>query len=998
MPTSTNHPEKSAGLIAAVLTILLLTMATGSSAQNNRTEKDSLKAYEIPYLVGAAQELTINTVNDLNGLKRNISEDVKRQLLRYIFGAFEEEGSASIQSDLKYDVPSETLRKRSPITLAKYSSDFETEFEIAEIDVDLSSFRFTFPESPGPYTYEIYGSFEQYLKDENGDTLNSRAQEKLVKYIAKRDQSSGKLEVKIISIAFADPKKMPEFMEEEELRMLSQQYLKWRKEGSPLDNLQVMSSEAVRETYDVIRKKRSEKKRSFENTIHKCMKAQARGDIKVAAEHFIKAEKMQRSHPFVLSEKDDIRSALTSEIQNVDKRTRQAYEAGNYSEAEKLIVANTSLLDLWSSLNNRNYDDAKKILENRAEIGNKHEAWQDHLRRIENPTYRKELFADLKAQTENATCTGNNKTEERALAEKLTLLAMIERKEPSGRNSNPQGLLLNALKCNSSFAPAKKELLKIHDADPEKAITFLDDLIYFESQNPEYFFERGRKNFLGGNTADARKDFSKTIESDPNNMSARMALAKIDLAKMRYNEAIEQLEILKGISESPEIDILTAYAFLERDGHDSEEGAQAAENFKLLNLDQRSQNSLDSLSEIYRNRTQYHLLTSKQNSEAAKYFEKQMVLAGHLKTNFEEWALAANCYFEMGNSRDHYERALAFADHSIAQSKGNSPEAALIKGRIHRDRRNYVESKNNLYNLIKIRDDYRSNFELAETFYTEGKEFVVARVYFQKALRKLPKQALKSEVYITNLRLCQCFREENEIKLSLDHCKKAIKAQPKKGEAYYERGLTYATSDKKSHRKKALASLTDAQKKGFDFYLSSTAKVSVHKDMGKYKKADAEFDKLKVQVADELTAADFAERAEIKLFLNDLDAASSALQTAVSRNSDFASTYQYAILQGFLALKKFKNPGSSPEYRKKYLGEAGEHFSNAVDRNVTGAEGYLGMSMFKYYNGEIENAKDELFQSIRHGIDNEAIEGDRTFRSYFTERYIKKPLKQRSYI
>ncbi|MCA1752177.1 MAG: hypothetical protein LC670_10375 [Flavobacteriales bacterium] len=906
MKFPTKIPEKSLRYAAFILTLSLILIIPTAGAQDAQTEKDSLQAYEIPYLVGAAQELTVNAINDLNGLKRNISEDVKGQLMRYIFGAFEEEGSASIQSDLKYDVPPSTLRRRSPITLAKYSSDFETEFEIAEISVDINSFRFTFPESPGPGTYEIYGSYEQYIKDEQGDTLNSNAQEKLVKYIAKRDPVSGKLDVKIISIAFSDPDKMPEFMEEEELKMLSQQYLKWRREGSPLDNLQVMSSEAVLETYNVVQKKRAEKSRSFANTVDKCMKAQARGDIKVAAESFIQAEKMQRSHPFVLSEKDDIRSALTAEIENTDKRTRQAFEAGNYVEADKLITANAGLIDLWSNLNNRRYDDAKKVLELQEEIRNKKEAWQDQLRRIENPTYRKQLQSDLKAQTENKACTGNNDAEDRALAEKLTLLAMIERIEPSGRNSNPQGLLLNALKCNSSFAPAKEELLKINEGDPQKAISFLNDLIYFEPENPHYFFERGRKHFLQGNTEDAQKDFIKTIENDPNNTATRLALAKVDLQKMRYDEAIEQLNILKGISESPETDILKAYAYLERDGHESKEAAD--------------------------------------------------------------------------------------------QSNGNSPEALLIKGRIHRDRRHFAESKKSLYDLIQIRDDYRSNFELAETFFAEGREYVVARVYFQKALDKMARQAPKSEEYITHLRLCQCFREEKEIKQSLDHCKQAIKAQSKKGEAYYERGLTYASSEKKSDRKKASASLEDAQKRGFDFYLASTAQVSAYMNMGNHKKADAEFDKLTTQVPGELTAADYADRAEIKLYMDDLDAVSTSLQTAVSRNNEFESTYRYALLQGFLALKKFKNSGSSPEYRKKYLSEAGEHFSNAIDRNVTGAEGYLGMSMFKYYNGEIENAKDELFKSIRHEINNKDIEGDRIFRSYFTERYVKKPLKNRSYI
>ncbi|MFN2424399.1 MAG: tetratricopeptide repeat protein, partial [Cryomorphaceae bacterium] len=573
MKFPTKIPEKSLRYAAFILTLSLILIIPTAGAQDAQTEKDSLQAYEIPYLVGAAQELTVNAINDLNGLKRNISEDVKGQLMRYIFGAFEEEGSASIQSDLKYDVPPSTLRRRSPITLAKYSSDFETEFEIAEISVDINSFRFTFPESPGPGTYEIYGSYEQYIKDEQGDTLNSNAQEKLVKYIAKRDPVSGKLDVKIISIAFSDPDKMPEFMEEEELKMLSQQYLKWRREGSPLDNLQVMSSEAVLETYNVVQKKRAEKSRSFANTVDKCMKAQARGDIKVAAESFIQAEKMQRSHPFVLSEKDDIRSALTAEIENTDKRTRQAFEAGNYVEADKLITANAGLIDLWSNLNNRRYDDAKKVLELQEEIRNKKEAWQDQLRRIENPTYRKQLQSDLKAQTENKACTGNNDAEDRALAEKLTLLAMIERIEPSGRNSNPQGLLLNALKCNSSFAPAKEELLKINEGDPQKAISFLNDLIYFEPENPHYFFERGRKHFLQGNTEDAQKDFIKTIENDPNNTATRLALAKVDLQKMRYDEAIEQLNILKGISESPETDILKAYAYLERDGHESKEAA-----------------------------------------------------------------------------------------------------------------------------------------------------------------------------------------------------------------------------------------------------------------------------------------------------------------------------------------------------------------------------------------------------------------------------------------
>lgn len=978
----------------ALFMLALCSMARPAQGQVNQTERDSLAAFEIPYLVGEAQNLTTSFVNDLNGLKRNISENVKSQLFSYIYGSFEEEETASIQSDLKYDIPDATLRRRSPITLGKYTSDFETEFEVGSIEIDPQSFRFTYPENPGPLTYEMYGAYRQFLLGEEGDTLHDVAQEKLIKYVAKRDPSNRRLNLKIVSIAFLDPAKLPEFMDREELDILSQQYLKWRSEGSSMDNLQIMSNEAIEEAYEVVRKRREDKKLTFTSTVDIYMKATERGDVRSAAEQFIKAEKMQRSHPFVLSEKDNIKGGVSEEIDMIHKRTEDATKAMNYNEASRLIAHNKAMIELWQALNSRKYENTQRVLGNEDAIEAGKAGWNDDLRRVENPTYRKQMHEELKSKTAGKDC--NSADDKSDFAKSLTLLAMLEMDESSSRSLKPEELLLKAITCAPSFAEPKKVLVTLYGTNADKAISVLDDLVYFEPSNPAYFLDRGHLYAAKGEKEKALQDFEHAHHNDPNNKAAWMASAELSLALNSYASAIEKLEILRAISDQPKVDILLAYAYLEKDGPNSEDAAKAVERYRIIALDRDSEAALHQVANKYKEQSIYHRKTSKQNAEAAKYYEKMLLMVGHVKAYFEEWAYAAECYYEMGNSRNHYDRALTFADLSLAQSRGKSPRASKVRGYINRERRDFNSARDNFYDLLEQQDDYASNFELAETYYQGGREYVVARVYFEKALEKMSKKASKGEEYITHLRICQCYREEGNTKESLKHCKDAIKAQSKRGEGYYEMGLTYAGSDKKGDVKKSISSFNEAQKKGYDLYKTSTGRAQAYAKLTDFKKAKEEYDQLKAKNKNDLTALDYAESARIHLLLDKLDLAASDLQQAVALNSDFRESATYGQLQGFLALKKYNSTGSSPQVMQQYLSEARDHFQQAIDREITSPDGYLGLSMYHYFSGNEDLFMGHLNSAIEYGFHNEPLEDDRSFKSFFKEKEVKRAMKSRS--
>ena len=984
------------GLPGLMLTMVALISFLPAGAQRSEAERsDSLSAYEIPFLVGAAQELTDGLIsNDLNGLKRNVSEEVKEQLIRYIFDAFEEEGSATVQSDLSYDVPVSTLRRRSPITVSKYTSDFETNFDIGSILIDLNTFRFTFPENPGPYTYEMYGAYQQYLLGPEGDTLNDVPQDRLAKYVARRNPTTRRLDVKILSIAFLDESRLPEFMEREELEILSQQYLKWRREGSSYDKLEMMSSEAIQEAYDVVRKKREDKRLSFSNTVDRYLQAMNRGDMKAAAEEFLKAEKMQRSHPFVLSEKDNIQNGLTEEVLHVHSRMQEAEAAANYPEAAAQLSALKALLDLWRGLNNRAYDEARQMLANESRIESQNRNWLDYQRQIDNATYRKQLHEELSEKVKDIDCREMPEEERQRLALSHMVLGKITSIIRLGRkDAPPESYFLQAINCHPAFALPKLELVKILEHDLEKAESFLDDLLYFEPQNPKYFFRRGVLRYRANRRGQAYDDFSKAVSYDANHSAAWLELAKMDLVNKEYKEAISKLEILDGISDQPIIPVFTAYAYLESEGHESEKAREAVDQFKLLKLDARASGALDSLAGIYMDQAFYHRRTSRQNTEAAKKYEKMLVLVGHRKSFYLQWADAAECYYEMGNSRNYFDRALHFAELSMAQSRGNSPKAAKVMGLLYRDRGDYARSKENLYTLLALRNDFDSNFELAETFFEEGREYVVARVYYEKAAAHLGKRAPKEDEYRVQLRLCQSYREEGETKQSLNHCKKTIKLKPKKGEGFYERGLTLAAAEKRSFQKKSLGQFDDARKRGFDPATIYRVKAETLMGLGIFKKAKKEFDELVNLSESEVSPMDYAHRARVHMMLNELDLAYSDLQKAVARSTDFQDTYIYSTLQGFLALKKFRDSGSSASFKQQYLDEAQQHFSRAVERNITGADGYLGLSMYHFYSGSTEEALEKLSLAIGHEVDIEFLQKDMRFKGYFTDRDIKQKLK-----
>jgi hypothetical protein len=101
-------------------------------------------------------------------------------------------------------------------------------------------------------------------------------------------------------------------------------------------------------------------------------------------------------------------------------------------------------------------------------------------------------------------------------------------------------------------------------------------------------------------------------------------------------------------------------------------------------------------------------------------------------------------------------------------------------------------------------------------------------------------------------------------------------------------------------------------------------------------------------------------------------------------------------LHGFLAMKKYRNARSSPEARQHFLGESLDHFKEAVDREITSPDGYIGLSMYYYFTGKEDLCLNHLNSAVDYGFDNEPLEGDRSFRSFFKDKKVKKRLKARN--
>lgn len=949
-------------------------------------QKDSIADYEIPYIVGEAREMTLRLMSDLNSLHANIPEDTKSTIFDYVYEAFEEGENARVHSDLKYKRPAYSLRRANPISISKYALDFELDPEINQIVVPVDSFQFTFPEFTGSNQYEMYGAFHKYFLNVEGDTLNDEPMIRLAGYVASRDTVTGRFNIKLQTITFLDKTRLPDFMLPEELAGMAQQYFEWKKSGSSLDSLQMMSDEALKETLREAREKRASKEKVVAGILIAYQHARARHDIVGAAGYFAKAEQLQRNNPILLSDKTDVSEKLAAKIEENYDRSSDALNAGNYEEASRLSTENDDDMGIWSQLNSRKYDNFQKIKQLESEIAEAKKAWDESQRKIENPVFRDDYMNDLLRAVGTSTCETSGKSE--GLAEKFYFLGQIGILQNTTESA--VDYFHKAVDCKSEFAAPKLALIKW--GDKSRVAGYLDDLIYFEPKNPQYYLRRGLYRMHRNETQKAQEDFAKALTYDPNNAEALMRLAQTQIKNDNYEPALTNLDNLLYIDSLPEAAVFATYAALE-----SEENARDAMRYVAVyaspEIDKRAKQTLDSLVTIYRRKAEEARNVKMKDYEAAEYFEKMFVLAGHFPEYYPDWGAAAQCYFDMGNENDNYERALLFADSSIAQSNNGSNNGFMVKGKIERINKNYEASKKSFYDLLQIRDDAIANYELGETYFQEGREIVSARVYFENALKRLGKSKSNTLRFNAHKRRGQCYRIEEKYKLSEDQLKEAIKVFKKIGEGYYQMGLTYLANPKKSKTKKAFKYFDKALSKGYDDYTILSATARAHYKLEDYKKAEKAYQQLHQLYEKSISNEDLLIEAKNFIALDELKKATANLKQIVSRNNAFSGSFRYNYLQGIIHLKKARGTGMSPGVVTQTLKDAEGYFQVARSVEIANPSNYLGMSIAQFYLDRRAEAMQNLSKALNLGVDVEPFDDDKKFKKYFKSKPIKKEIK-----
>jgi len=380
-----------------------------------------------------------------------------------------------------------------------------------------------------------------------------------------------------------------------------------------------------------------------------------------------------------------------------------------------------------------------------------------------------------------------------------------------------------------------------------------------------------------------------------------------------------------------------------------------------------------------------------QDFEAAKNYEKMFVLAGHVPAYYEEWGLAAKCYYDMGNSRNNFDRALVFADSAISQSAEKSKDGYLVKGLVHRSRKNYEQSKESLFSLLKIQDDYDANFELGETFYAEEREIVSARVYFENALERLGKRKDKEKIFAANKRIGQCYRKEKKYKLSEDQLRKAIRVFPNRGEGFYQMGLTYLANPKSV--KKSFKDFDKALSKGYDGYTILSATAFAYFKLENYKKAKKAYEELHLKYANSITETDLLTETQTFIALNELKEASSNLKTMVSRDNSYINTAEYNYLQGLISLKKSRGTGMSQGVVTTALTDAKTNFEEAIRLDITNPNPYLCLSMAEFFMNQKADALSNLTKAISLNVEYEPFANEAVYKNYFKSKDVKSKLK-----
>ncbi|NEN23551.1 hypothetical protein G3O08_08560 [Cryomorpha ignava] len=953
-------------------------------AQPN-AKKDTIADYEIPYIVGEAQELTVRLIGDLNSLHANIPEDAKSTVYNYIYDAFEEKENARVISDMDYSRPLSYLQNRNPISISKYALNYEVDPSINQILIPVESFKFTFPENTGYHQYELYGAYEQYFVNVEGDTLKTEPFIKLASFVATRDSITQRFDLKMRSVVFLDTERQPDFMLKEELAVLSQKYFEWKKSGSSMDNMEMMSDEAFQETLRRAKEKRDSKEALLFSILEKYDMAKMRHDVVGSAEEFAKAEKLQRNNPILLEYKASLSEDLTKKIEENYERAANAFITWNYDEASKIAAENEKAIGFWTDLNSRKYDNSRQIKDQQTEIIEAQNSWNDSQRKVDNELFRQHFKDELLRDVNSVTCTSSDKNED--LAKKYYFLGQIALVQ------NEPGLnyFQKAIDCRSEFALPKLKLIESGTGGGDVVLGYLADLIYFEPKNPNYFVMRSGQ-YLKNNEADkAEKDILEALSYDPNNQKALLRLAEIQIRNQAYTLALRNLDNLLYLDSLPQASILAAYASLERNGENNPDARKYVKNYSNKSLDNTSKNMLDSLITLYQGRAIHNRNTTMLDYEAAKSYEKMFVMAGHIPEYYAEWGMAARCYYDMGNEKNNFDRALVFANAAINQSGEKSTNGYLVKGLVSRAQHNYGESKESLYSLLKIQDNYNANYELGETFYAEDREIVSARIYYENALERLGKRKDKEMIYSVNKRIGQCFRKEGKYKLSEDQLKKAIRVYPKKGEGYYEMGLTYLANPKKV--KQSFKYFDEALSKGYDDYAVFSSTALAYYKLEDYKKAKKEFQQLRFKYEKSISEEDLLNEARTFIALNELKEASSNLNLVVSRNNEFVGTSEHNYLQGLINLKKARETGMSSGVIESTLTNAKSNFEEAVKLDITNPDPYFGLSMAEFNLNHKESSLANLTKAISLRVDYEQFENEPRFKNYFKSKDVQKKLK-----
>jgi len=979
-------------------TSVLLVLASVCHLSINAQEaikSDSLASFEIPFFLGQAEEKTKRLTQDINSLKDNVSEDIKADLYEYIYSYFTDTSSTKVKSDLRYQSSLNTQRDRSPVSLKKYLSNFETDQQIKTIVIDDQSFQFSYPQNTAPYVFEMYGAYNQHFLDAVGDTLSKDSIPKLLLFNFVRDSLTGSFDLNISSMNLLDPKTSPDFMDKQDLEIFDQQYLKWRNSGAPVQEIAIMDSEILDAMVRESQKKEKERARVFQESVNAYKAAIKRKDILSASKHYITARSLRRSDPFLIAEETELNAQLSEKIRILNATLDDAEEVLNYRDYDVISKRILEAMDYFKDINSRDADRAYSIRSAIEENTEKFEtSWNDLIRKSENATMRPGLKSTIEEYTKGKNCS--SQSEDANLSKFLTLLGIIELKDPvADRKKQAQALFTRALACKADFAMPKIELIKISESDStDRALEYYENLSFYEPYNPAFHLEVALLKEARGYREQAIESYSKTLEYDPNNIEALEHLSLIYIRLKRWDDAIYRLESLTSIEDNQGYQTLLAHAYLERDGFKSKDAARISSTLNYDSMIGLEKSLNDSIFSIYQDSSIYNISVQQRYYKAAEFYEKMLLVGGTNRNNYAEWANGAACYYILGNQEDYFERANVMADSAISHSSGKSGKAYLYKGRINRETENFQEAKKAFFSLLELDNTHEINFEIGETYYQEGREYTVARIYFERALEMLPKKSENSLYYNYYLRIGQSHRDENMFKESLKALKSASKKFKDRGEPNFEMGLTYQATGEASDLKKSVKSFDKARAKNYEGYKSFSNMLSALYKLEDYKDIKELYVESGYQYEDRMSNQDWTQLVLTDFFLDDLNKSNETLNRAAGIASEFRNTNTYQNLQGFIYLKKAVSISMTQSEKDNFLSNAEEQFEISLNNSVTDALAFLGKSMTNYYKESSSDYVQNLRSALTFDVEIMNFQSDSEFNSYFKERSVKDAIKE----